>query len=357
MDPTLRLRPVTSRLLSRLRGNKSVADRARERLVLAPADEHETQPAISLPNEFERALVATQHSSLENERLYVFGARIQHGPTTAYRIENAFLADGTLYFDGGYDIASSRKKRAIVLGTVSHLHDAQLCTYAPANIYFGHWLRDALAMELLAEQRGLPALSYAGHVWKHERGYRELTNLRGFPVSQCTVDNLWVIDDRGLNSSWVRRFQELRSRIRANTTPLITRYSAGGAVYLTRGKSGDGRQFVNEEEIGNLLAREGFQIIEPERCSANELAFVLSRSQLVLTIEGSALNHAQMAMKQGSGILTIQPPNRFNAFHKLLTDFSRIRFGYVVGDAQHQGYSVNPDRLMRTVSLMYSCLG
>ncbi|ANW00426.1 hypothetical protein LMTR13_09860 [Bradyrhizobium icense] len=204
-----------------------------------------------------------------------------------------------------------------------------------------------MAMELLAQQRGLLPLSFEGKPWMHEAGYRELMELPGLPVSYARIERLWVIDDLGLNSSWISRFKELRARVRGKT-------NAGGPsrVFLARGLTGAARELLNAPAIVELLAARGFTVVAPESLSPRAIAQSLASAKIVVSVEGSALNHAQFALPENAGVLVIQPPNQFNAFHKILFDLNGIRFGYVVAEPALSGFTVNPERLLRTLDLI-----
>jgi hypothetical protein len=345
------LLPITARIRRAFGHSLVVADEAAETVVLSPADESPTLPAISLPGEFDRVIGVEPNSTFERERQYLTAPRLPHGSTIAYRLKHALLADHTLYSRGRLVIYRGVKKNKLLLGQYREFDEAQLCTYAPSNIYFGHWLRDALAMELLAEQRNLAALSFEREPWIHEPGYRELMKLSGAPVSFAQVRNLWVIDDRGLNAGWIARFRELRRRIRATVN---TR--GPSHVFLARGKRGTLRELTNAALLTELLIARGFEIIEPELLSPREIARALASARIVVTVEGSALNHAHYAIPHHSGILVIQPPDRFNAFHKILMDFNGVRFGYVVGEKATGGFVVEPDRLLRSLDLLETAL-
>ena len=58
-------------------------------------------------------------------------------------------------------------------------------------------------------------LGYVRPNWLHEPGYRRLAGLNGFPVQEAIIRQLWIVDDLGLNSHWVNRYQELRARVRS----------------------------------------------------------------------------------------------------------------------------------------------
>jgi hypothetical protein len=345
------LLPLTGRLRARLSRAQPIWSRAAEKIELAPADESLGFPVIALPDEFERIIDVNPLSTFAREQEYIAAPRINHGPTIGYRFENAILADNTLYASGLLEVARSGNKRAVLVGPYDEYDEAQLCAHSPSNIYFGHWLRDAMAMELLADLRGLKGLSYVRKPWLHEPGYREIMNLPGLPVSFALVRSLWTIDDRGLNAAWIQRFRELRRRVR--------NAAAGGGptrVFLARGRSGESRELLNAPAVSEALMARGFVSIEPEALSPIQIVNSLASAKIVVSVEGSALNHAQFALPSNAAILVIQPPNRFTAFHKQLADFSGIRFGYVVADTALDGFTLAPDRLLRTLDLIEAAL-
>jgi len=346
------LLPLNARFRSKLAGIRKISDAAVERIELASADESPTQPVIALPNEFERVRGVVPSSTLERERMYITATSLKHGPTLAYRLDDAILADHTCYWSGGHEVSRARGKRALLTGSFEKYEEGQLCTYAPSNIYFGHWLRDAMAMELLAEQRGLLPLSYVGTPWIHEPGYRQMMRLPGAPVSFAHIRRLWVINDLGLNANWISRFKELRARIR-----ISAEHTGPSHIFLARGQSGAPRELLNASAIMDVLAARGFTAIFPELLSPQEIVRSLASAKIVVSVEGSALNHVQFAVPETAGILVIQPPDQFNAFHKILMDFNGIRFGYVVADPALGGFTLPPERLLRTLDLVEGAIG
>ena len=275
------LLPLTSRLRAKLSGTQAIWSGAAEKIQLAPADESSGFPVICLPNELDRVIDVAPLSTFALERSYVAEAPISQGPTIGYRFENAILADNTLYAAGRFEVARAGEKRSFWGNTMS---TAQLCAHSPSNIYFGHWLRDALAMELLAEQRGLKGLSYVRKPWLHEPGYREIMKLPARPMAFARVRNLWSVDDRGLNASWIKRFRELRARVR--------KAAAGGGparVFLARGRGGESRELVNAPAIYEVLAARGFvSRSRPESLSPQQIVNTLSAAKIAISVEGSA---------------------------------------------------------------------
>jgi len=322
-----------------------------ERIELHPADQSQALLAIALPGEFHRVGTVEPSSTLTQQRRYAEDTNLSHGATVAYRIDNAILADHTLYSSGAYETFRPGGKRVVLTGAYDEFPEAQLCTYPSSSIYFGNWLREALTSELLAKQRGLPPLSFKKAPWLHEPGYRKMLGLQGMQISFARVGRLWVIDDRGLNAGWVKRFRELRTRVRTTVKPRGPTH-----VFLARGRRGTSRELLNARAISDLLVARGFVVIEPELLSPQEIVDALGSARIVITVAGSAINHAHYSVPEGSGILVIEPPDRFNAMHRVLTSFTAIRFGYVVGDPAVGGFSLQPDRLLKTLDYLETSL-
>jgi hypothetical protein len=345
------LLPLTARIRGRADLAQRMKDIAAERIELYPADQSRAPPAVALPGEFDRVVRVEPSSTLTQQRSYTEDTAFSHGATAAYRIGDVILADHTLYSSGAYETFRSGGKRVVLTGPYDEFSEAQLCTYASSSIYFGNWLREALTLELLAEQRGLTPLSFKKAPWMHEPGYRKMMSRQVTQTSFARVGRLWVIDDRGLNAGWVKRFQELRTRVRAAVN------SRGPThVFLARGKRGSPRELLNAQAISDLLVARGFVVIEPELLSPQEIVDALGSARIVITVEGSAINHAHYTVPEGSGILVIEPPDRFNAFHRVLTSFNAIRFGYVVGEPAVGGFSLQPDRLLKTLDCLETSL-
>src|SRR5206468_5137489 len=120
--------------------------------------------------------------------------------------------------------------------------------------------RDALPKEVLAHERGLLPLSFAREPWLHAQGYRELLGMTPVRTRYARVSKLWLVDETALNGGWVRRFGELRRRIREQVRP-----TGDTHIFLARGSFGAAtRNLLNEGELAEDLERRGFRVIEPE---------------------------------------------------------------------------------------------
>ena len=68
-------------------------------------------------------------------------------------------------------------------------------------------------------------------------------------------------------------------------------------------------------------------------------------------VEGSGLIHGILTLEEGGGLLVLQPPTRFSAIYKDLTDRDRQQFGFVVGHPRGGDFWVDPDEVERTLDL------
>lgn len=341
-----RILPIAARLRARLLGNPRLFDRASEIIELAPAVDRMQPAAIALPGEFDRVVAVQEETTraIELERLRESTRR--HGATIGYRVDNTILGNGTLYFDGGYEVIRQRSSKRLLNGRQDHFSEAQLCSNYVIDRYFGHWLVDGLTLELLAAQRLLPAIGAANSLWPHEPGYRDLCDLTISRSDNARIDRLWVIDDRGLNDNWISRILELRLRVRS-----VAKQNGAKAkrVMLVRGTLGSRRNLVNSAEVVEELDRLGFQIINPESETPQSIVGKLSEVEMAIAVEGSGQNHCFLAMPRSSTLVTIQPPTRFNAHSKMRADAIGINWGFVVADLDPDGFFLPVDRLLRTI--------
>ena len=83
-----------------------------------------------------------------------------------------------------------------------------------------------------------------------------------------------------------------------------------------------------------------------------EIVTALAGAEMIVSVEGSALCHGLFALPEGARMLAIEPPDRFNVFNKIIGDFAGLLFGYVVADLYADGFTVDCDRLLKTVDLL-----
>jgi len=341
----MNFQPVISRVKAKLRPPLPLLDLAAEVRELESASSVPCKLPLSLPGELERVRDFLGGRDEQVPRLLAT-LRVE-GPTLSYRLPDALLADFTVYSGGRYDVYAGGPKRPVLTGSPDEFEEAQLCTTSCAQTYFGHFLRESLPLEVLAGQRSMTALTFRRNPWLHEPGYRALVGLKPVETSFARARNLWITDERTLNQSWRSRFQKVRDAVRSKVTP-----TGDESVYLRRGTMGTARILLNENAICDRLQSEGFRIIAPETMAAADIAAVLAGARLVACIEGSVQQHAFVGMPAGAAMVSIQPPHRFNSVAKLLTDAIDATFAFTVAEPAEGGFSLNPDRLLRTLELV-----
>lgn len=337
--------PVISRARSKLRPKLPLLEIAAEVRELEPASSVECKPPLFLPGELDRVVDFLGGREAQVPRL--LATVRSEGPTLSHRFPQALLADFTVYCGNRFEVYSPATKRAVLTGSPDEFEEAQLCTTSCAQAYFGHFLRESLPLEVLAHQRGMTALTFDRQPWLHEPGYRSLIGLDSVRTSHARVRNLWITDERALNEGWRARFQSLRKTLRGKANP-----SRETHVYLRRGTLGTSRNLLNEDEIAERLDTAGFQVIAPETMTAEEVASSLAGAKMVVCIEGSVQQHAFIAMPEGAAMISVQPPARFNSIAKLLSDAISASFAFVVADPAAGGFTLDPDRLFRTIDLI-----
>jgi capsular polysaccharide biosynthesis protein len=116
-------------------------------------------------------------------------------------------------------------------------------------------------------------------------------------------------------------------------------------VFLKRGTDGEPRRLSNEDALIDLLDRHGFDILDCGSLSAFEIARRALDCRVVVAVEGSHLAHGAYTVADGGAFLVIQPPNRFALPYKEFADSLDLRFGFVVGEPEVGGFSVNLDEI------------
>jgi len=339
-----RILPVIARLQAKVLGNSAFSACASEVIELAPAVDRLQPAPIALPGEFDRVIAVQEETTTATELERLREGQRRWGPTIAYRIDNAVLGDGTLYFARGHQVIRGRSTAPLLRRDCDCFAEMQLCTGYFIDRYFGHWASDGLVLELLAAQRSISALKLAGTPWLHEPGYRELVGLKVKQSHHARIERPWIIDDSGINDGWISRIEELRRRVRSVVVP-----NGPKRVMLTRGTLGAKRNLVNSSEVQAALVRLGFDIVNPELETARSLAEKLCGVEIAVAVEGSAQDHCWLAMPPQSTFVAIQPPTRFNAYGKVHADAIGINFAFVVADPHPEGFCLPTDRLLRTI--------
>jgi hypothetical protein len=343
------IRPITSRLASRLLG-RSLGDSAERTIELAPATSYRVDPPIMIPGEAER--IKAHHSdsvpAFNFERLTM--REFVQGPTRIHLLRDVVIADGTLLARGAFDRIAPARKRFLLQGELEHIEEAALCSTFLTQKYFGHWLREGIALEELSADLDLPAVVVDRTPWLHEASYRNVLGLNPHRTAHARCDRLWVAEDRRYNLYFLERYNRARRRVRAHAgdPSRVT-----GRFFISRGNLGDGRHLANEEALRRALGSHGFTPLDPERMDASGIVRALASARLVVSPEGSALAHAEIAMPRGAGLIAIIGAQHFNLPHKEIADILGLRFGMTIADPVDADHFSQPiDRLLQTIDLV-----
>ena len=338
---TTRLRYIASRLAGK---QTRLSDIATVRDVICAEEPYVSRPSLFLPGQLEK-VTGGLYASNEELIAHALGGVRQWGGSVRYEIEDAVLLDGSVY------VGSTRhflRDHRDVTGArdVEHLERATLVSSFHGCHFFGHWLMDDCASYLLVEEGSLP-IAVETPLWVDQAKYADYFDLNWTPVRRAKIGRLTWFADLSHHSDKARRYRLLRKQLGRRFKPA----SPGGIVYLKRGATGEFRAPVNEDEITEILAKKGVQVLEMEKAPLETTLGLLLGADLVIGVEGSNLTHALHTLREGGGIIALHSPSRFFNAHKDWADALGMRYGFVIGDETSAGYSVDPDDLLRTIDL------
>jgi capsular polysaccharide biosynthesis protein len=137
---------------------------------------------------------------------------------------------------------------------------------------------------------------------------------------------------------------------------IMSQFASGNAhgtfIYLKRGRTGAPRLIENESEIIEVLTKNGFTIVDIASDSLQYIISSLMHAKLVLSVEGSHLCHCWFPPKNASGLIVLQPPERFTAIQRDWAHCMSAGFGIVVGDKRGPASYFSPSDVLRTTDLM-----
>ena len=213
--------------------------------------------------------------------------------------------------------------------------------------YFGHWLTDDCTRYKLAENFGTP-LCVRMPGYTHRQQYQTFFSQGWTPTDRAYIDHLVVFQDYSQNSSKRDRYKILRDQIKTR----IPGRAANACVYLRRGQTGALRTIENEQEILDALTESGFIVLDIASDGLDHIIATLGGAKLVVSIEGSHVAHCTMTLPENSGMLILEPPDRFSGVHRAQAGCLGVRFGFVVGTLSDNGYHFPPDDILRTIDLL-----
>lgn len=344
MQIPVRAAPVLRNVRRLFGGPATIEETSFECEIVWPAENSELRPALFLDGQMEKIIGTAAATSLSLQIDHATRLRVVDAATIAYHLKNATVFDGSIYLGRMkrlvYDKALAKNKQTI------DLRMAALCNGGAPQ--FGHWLCDDCVTYLLAQTYGRPlCLSTSFGPFPHKASYGQYFNQDWSPIDRSHVDHLIVLQDYAQNSLKKKRYRELRARLFKHFPPSEPR----DLIYLRRGSTGNARPFLNEDEIVSELSRRGFKILDIVSDSLQEILSHLVSARLVVSIEGSQLTHCCPSVPTGSGLLVLQPPDRFLAFHRGWAEALGVKYGFLVGDRSGDGTHFSLRELLKTIDL------
>jgi hypothetical protein len=337
-----------------LLGPGTLASQAQRQEVLCEEEDSTICPGIFLPGQIDKITgTGSTVVSKEEQIAKILSRSVTHAKTIAYHIKDAVLFDGSIYHGHLRYFIADKSLFESPPHNRFHLETAALVSSYSGTRYFGHWLADDCLQYLLAERSGRPlCLRPPNGGETHRRKYETYFNQDWSFTDRASIDHLIIYQDFAQNSLKRMRYRTLRERVRER----IPYGNSSSLVYLRRGDSGTRRVIANEQKIVDALTNNGFVTVSVETDTLEYLLGVLSGAKLVISIEGSHAAHCVFSVPEKSGLIVLQPPDRFMAFHRDWTGAVGVRFGFVVGSISEGGYDFSISDILNTVDLMLTNL-
>lgn len=257
--------------------------------------------------------------------------------------------------DGQFELRNPDRPASHIPGVA-----AVLCSTEPSN--FGSFIFrvlpkiHALRAAKLAE---LPVLVYAEHPTK--RALLELCGIRPERIVRHDTRRITRID-RAVIPSLRNPNALLDHESRALFRDLRHQFGAAPRnrrLYLSRighsDATGAGRRMLNEPDLARALEAIGFEIIEPERLSAQQQIEAVSSAALIVGPAGAAMFNAVFC-HPGTKLIDIESEPHWIYAHAGLFASCELRYGIFVGrvdesDARsvHRRWTVDIDALVRRI--------
>lgn len=326
-----------------IQGRKTYREACDSQQIISPAQEYQSLPAFFLEEDLTKIKGVPSDSTYAGEasRLDIETKRCE--ATIAYHFSDVDIIQGYVYKGAMKYPFVDAQQSWFSQHQTTHISKALIASNIYTCRYFGHWVTEALPLELAAEILEVSAIAPAQKFYKHESEYRSLLGLAPLAVSKAKCKQLMILDDIAPNQFKRERFLEIRKRIRSKVKPM---HSHHGVMFL-RKQSGSKRVLVNEMEVANFLRSQGFIVIDAEMMTATDVMRQVLEAKLVISVEGSQLVPAIYGLSETGTILALQPPNRFATSHKEFTDCLGMHYGFLVGDQVENGFQINISALSK----------
>jgi hypothetical protein len=330
---------ISNKLCRTIFGVSELAGTAVSTVEISPPSEHHSPKAIFNPADLAKITGVGMGTTMDIEMARIEASVSKHQGTYACELRDVVLMDGALYkprFKWGI---SYRDKLVGHAGLIESIDDAGVLAHSwLGSRYFGHWIRDDIPLATLATSLGKP-VGIERPLTAQQQGYAKLFGVNVSVLPKLAhLGKITVLSDAYYNEGKIARWRAMRDRVAACASG--KRYKG---VMLLRGGTGEARMLLNEQEIADRLEALGFYVVNPAKVDLDTFLANAAGADVVVGVEGSQLANGFVCMKDGGSMLVLQPPFRFNNIYKDVCDAMQVKYGFVVGDAQSGGFSINPD--------------
>lgn len=319
---------------------------------LCPVEPALNGPAIHLPGAMDKIINLSPWRTEAVEQGLIKGGAGEHAASTAHLLENVDLVGPCLYLGAAKSQAGFGTEPRLLrgLGPCQDLHEAHLVTSNYGSHFFGMLIADDFPLALLPAETDL-RIGMTSQPSFHEADYRRLVKLPTISrLTHARIRRLIVYTDFAQNSLKEQRYRILRARLRETLSTSAIDPAPG--VYIRRGTTGERRLLVNGAAVEQVLADRGFKIIDITRMDAETIARATLDARIVVGVEGSHLAHGIFSAHDDATYVVLQPPQRFDLTFKEYTDRLNMRYAFLVGEPDPEGFTVSPDELSRLLDIV-----
>lgn len=268
------------------------------------------------------------------------------GPLSTYHMGEATVLGGMIFGKGQSFFLSDRVKTGWqdILASAEMENETVLANSTQGLMYFGHWLSDDVsAFEAFRDHPGLVSLPLPA--WTDVGPYSQLFGQEWIQRKIIRTRSLTLVRDLGFSRRKAARYRVLRDRLRRGFMPQDNK---GKVVFLQRGPSGKPREIVNLPQLLQRLSDAGVLVVTAEG-DGKKLVGSLLDASVIITIEGSQDRHCIYSLRDGGGMLTLLPPDRFYvATHEWARNLD-MHSGAVIGTPVEGGFTIDPDEVLQMV--------
>lgn len=338
---------LSSKTFARLSGRRFEFDRTPPFRPTHEGARVPCQPALFNPEHLSRVTQCAFNASLNELHEVMKADSYIENPLETLDLTDATVIGGIIFADGNTVVHSKfvHAKFGDILKSAPVMDETVLINSMPGLRYFGHWLSDdTAAFEAYRQHPGLVSLPLP--TWDNTPVYAGLFDHHWHQHMVLRSRKLTLVRDLGFSLDKANRYRTLRNRLRQNfgTRP----DNRSQVVFLRRGPSGDPRQIVNSPELERRLSDAGVRIVTAEGDTRQLIANMLDAA-IIISIEGSQDRHAIYNIRDGGGMLTLLPPDRFYvATHEWVRNLD-LHSGMVIGHAAEGGFTIDPDEVLAMI--------